>query len=140
MEDTCVFCKVVANELPASLVLETPSVVAFMDIDPVTPGHMLVVPRLHLPDLADLSDDLAAEMMVVAKKLASALCRSSLKSDGVNLFYADGEAAFQEVFHSHLHVFPRFPDDGFTIDARWGSERSRDLLNRDAAQVRDALS
>lgn len=138
-ESNCVFCMILTNELPSSIVHETETVVALMDIDPVTPGHLLVVPRAHLPDLADLSDELAAEMMSVARRLASALRRSSLRCDGVNLFYADGEAAFQEVFHSHLHVFPRFADDGFVIDARWGSNPTRDDLDDHAADLRSAL-
>ncbi|MEO6318762.1 MAG: HIT domain-containing protein [Acidimicrobiales bacterium] len=72
----------------------------------MTPGHLLVIPKAHLPDLADLSDEVAGEMFSVARTMASALRRTTLRCDGVNLFYADGEAAFQEIFHAHLHVFP----------------------------------
>jgi len=135
----CVFCKIVANELPSSVVYGTDTVAAFMDIDPVTRGHVLVVPRVHLPDLADLSDELAAEMFSIARRLAAALRRSSLQCEGINLFYADGEAASQEVFHAHLHVFPRFADDGFVIDAHWGTNPSRGQLDEHASQVRAAL-
>src|SRR3712207_346170 len=106
-DDGCVFCGIVAGGLPASVGVDTGTVLALMDIDPVTPGHVLVIPRAHLPDLADLTDELAGEMMAVARRVAAALRRSGLRCDGVNLFYADGEAAFQEVFHAHLHVFPR---------------------------------
>ncbi len=131
----CVFCGIVAGTLPSSPLVDTPTVLAFMDIDPVTPGHALVIPKRHLPDLADLDDELAGEMVAVARRLAAALRRSDLRCDGVNLFYADGEAAFQEVFHSHLHVFPRYADDGFVIRARWGSSPSRDELDRNAASI-----
>lgn len=134
-DDGCVFCGIVAGELPVSTVADTGAVLAFMDIDPVTPGHVLVIPREHLPDLADLTDDLAGEMMAVARRVAAALRRSDLRCEGVNLFYADGEAAFQEVFHAHLHVFPRYDDDGFTIGARWGSNPSRDELDAIAADL-----
>lgn len=137
-DDGCVFCGIAAGELGASVVHESPRVLAIMDIDPVTPGHVLVLPRAHLPDLADL-DDVAAEMFAVARSVAAALRRSPLRSEGVNLFYADGEAAFQEVFHAHLHVFPRFADDGFTIGARWGSNPSRTELDANAAAIRAAL-
>ncbi|GAA1709884.1 HIT family protein [Brachybacterium phenoliresistens] len=137
--DGCVFCRIAARELDASVVLESATVLAFLDADPVTPGHVLVVPRAHLPTLADLDEDIAAEMFLVARSVAGALRQSSLRCDGVNLFYADGEAAFQEVLHSHLHVFPRFEGDGFTIEAGWGSNPQRSELDAHAAEIRAAL-
>ncbi|MBD7920151.1 HIT family protein [Cellulomonas sp. Sa3CUA2] len=138
--DECILCEIVEGRLDSSVVHESATVLAIMDIDPVTPGHVLVLPRAHLPALADLDDDLAAEMFAVARSVAAALRRSPLRSEGVNLFYADGEAAFQEVFHSHLHVFPRFADDGFTIGARWGSHPSRAQLDANAAALRAELA
>lgn len=133
------FCGVVAGDVEASRVVESDTVLAIMDVDPVTPGHVLVLPKQHLPALADLSDDVAAEMFAVARQVAAALRRAPLRCEGVNLFYADGEAAFQEVFHSHLHVIPRHTGDGFTIDARWGSNPSRAQLDRHAAAIRQEL-
>lgn len=100
---------------------------------------MLVVPREHLVALADLTDELAGELVAVARRLAAALCRTALRCEGVNLFLADGEAAFQEVFHAHLHVIPRFAGDGFRIDARWGSHPTREVLDGHAALIRAAL-
>jgi len=137
--DSCVFCRIVAGELPSSVVAESPTVLAFMDVDPVTPGHVLVVPKAHLPELADLPDEVADEMFAVARSVAGALRASSLRCEGVNLFYADGAAAFQEVFHSHLHVFPRLAGDGFTISARWGSDPARAELDAHAEAIRAAL-
>ena len=139
MSVDCVFCRIIAGKLPASVVHESPSVLAFMDLDPVTPGHLLVVPKRHLPWLADLTDELAADMFATARTLAAALRRSSVRCEGVNLFYADGEAAFQEVFHAHLHVFPRFEGDAFEINANWGSGPSRSQLDAVAADIRAAL-
>jgi histidine triad (HIT) family protein len=136
----CVFCSIVAGAAEVSPVLDTGAVLAFMDIDPVTPGHTLVIPKEHLPDLADLDDGLAGEMMAVARRVAAALRRSDLRCEGVNLFYADGEAAFQEVFHAHLHVFPRYADDGFVITARWGSGPSRAELDAVAAKLAAELA
>jgi histidine triad (HIT) family protein len=138
-DEVCVFCAIAEGSAAASRVLETDTVVAFMDTDPVSQGHLLVIPKEHLPYLADLTDELAAEMLVVARRLAAALRRSGLRCEGVNLFYADGEAAFQEVFHAHLHVFPRWPGDGFTIQARWGSNPERAALDADAAAITAAL-
>ena len=136
---TCPFCRIITRDLESSVVHESETVLAFMDIDPVTAGHVLVVPRAHLPDLADLDDGVAAEMFAVARAVAAAMRRSSLPCEGVNLFYADGEAAFQEVFHSHLHVFPRNPGDGFRISARWGSNPARAELDSHAEAIRAAF-
>jgi histidine triad (HIT) family protein len=120
-------------------VYEDEQVVAFMDIGPVTDGHVLVVPRAHAAALEELDEDLGARVFRIAHRLARALRRSGLPCEGVNMFLADGEAAFQEVFHVHLHVFPRTAGDGFTIDARW-RERSRGELDASAGQVRRGLA
>jgi histidine triad (HIT) family protein len=137
-EEDCVFCSIVAGESPASFVHESDRIVAFMDINPVTPGHLLVVPRRHRPDLADVAPEVAAEMMVVAQSLAEALRSSPVRSEGINLFYADGEAAGQEVFHAHLHVFPRWEGDGFAISRRV-IESPRAALDQLAADIRTGL-
>lgn len=137
---SCVFCRIVSGELAASRVAESPTTLAFMDVDPVTPGHVLVIPKAHLPALADLPDAVATEMLAVARSVAAALRHSQLRSDGINLFYADGEAAFQEVFHAHLHVFPRWQGDGFTIGARWGSNPARAELDVNANVIRAAMA
>jgi histidine triad (HIT) family protein len=125
----CVFCAIVDDRAPASMVYEDEDVIAFLDINPVTPGHLLVVPRKHLPMLADVDEVLAGHLFNVAQRLAAALRASDVRADGINLFYADGKAALQEIFHAHLHVIPRFPDDGFVIDANWGTNPSRDELD-----------
>jgi histidine triad (HIT) family protein len=131
--DACVFCDIVAGRAEASVVHEDEHVVAFMDIEPVTDGHVLIVPRVHAASLEDLDENLGAPMFLAGHRLARALRRSGLPCDGVNLFLADGETAFQEVFHVHLHVVPRTAGDGFTIDARW---RRRDRVELDASAHR----
>ena len=131
----CVFCDIVAGREEASVVHEDEHVVAFMDIQPVTDGHVLVVPRRHAGCLEDLDEDVGARVFRTGHRLARALRRSGLPCEGVNMFLADGEAAFQEVFHVHLHVFPRIADDGFVIDARWRF-RDRAELDASAEQVR----
>jgi histidine triad (HIT) family protein len=132
----CAFCRIVNGDLASSQVHGSPNVLAFMDIDPVNPGHVVVASRAHVPTLADLSDAVGAEMFSVARRVAAALYRSSLRCEGVNLLCADGEAAFQHVFHTHLNVVPRFVGDGFTIDAPWGSDPSREQLDDIAHQLR----
>jgi histidine triad (HIT) family protein len=111
----CVFCGIAAHEEPASFVYEDDAVVAFMDIQPVNPGHLLVVPVRHATYLADLDSEAAAHVMRVAHGAAAALRGSGARCEGVNFFLADGEAAMQEIFHVHLHVFPRFRGDGFGL-------------------------
>jgi histidine triad (HIT) family protein len=111
----CVFCRILAGELPASFVYRDDRCAAFMDIRPVNSGHLLVIPTRHAPYLADIDPSEAADIMKVGHAAAAALRGSGVRCEGVNLFLADGEAAMQEVFHVHLHVIPRFRGDGFSL-------------------------
>ena len=135
----CLFCGIVGGEEISSRVYEDETVLAFMDLYPVNPGHMLVVPKRHAVGLMDLDEELGMHMWRVGHRLARALRRTDLRCEGVNIFLADGEAAFQEIFHVHLHVFPRFAGDGFRIDAGW-SESERAELDDTATTLAHALS
>lgn len=110
-----------------------------MDIQPVVPGHMLVVPRAHAPYLADLDPEDGAHLFRTGQRAAAALRNSGLRCEGINFFLADGAAAGQEIFHVHLHVIPRFNGDGFGL--RFPPDysiRSRAELDEAAASLRDA--
>ncbi len=131
----CVFCAIVAADAPRSVVHEDERTLAFMDILPVTPGHLLVVPRRHATSLADLAPGEAAAMMETATRCAAALRAGPIRSDGINLFLADGIAAGQQVFHAHLHVVPRFAGDGFRLDIRYGPAPERQALDDQAATI-----
>jgi diadenosine tetraphosphate (Ap4A) HIT family hydrolase len=109
--DFCIFCEIIIGRAEASRVHEDEICVAFMDIQPVTPGHVLVVPKVHAASLAELPPRTGGRMFQAAQRIASALAGSGVKCEGVNLFLADGEAAGQDVFHVHLHVIPRFNGD-----------------------------
>ena len=111
--ENCIFCKIVKNELPGNKIYEDEDILAFMDIQPINPGHLLIIPKKHAELISEVDDSVVAKMNVIGKKLNTALRKSGLKAEGVNFFLADGEAAGQEVFHVHLHVFPRFKNDGF---------------------------
>jgi histidine triad (HIT) family protein len=139
--DDCVFCGLLAGRLPASVVLRDGNCTAFMDIQPINAGHVLVVPDDHAAYLADLREDTGAQMFRTAQKVAAALYESGLDCEGVNLFLADGEVAGQEVFHVHLHVFPRFAGDGFGLrfGAGYTDKPDRDQLERAAKRIIDAL-
>jgi diadenosine tetraphosphate (Ap4A) HIT family hydrolase len=123
----------------ASLVHVDDAVVAFMDLNPINPGHLLVVPRAHAPALSDLDEDVGAQMWRVAHRCARALRRSGLRADGVNLFLADGEPAGQEVFHAHLHVIPRYAGDGLRIESS-AQRGERAELDANAALIGRALA
>jgi histidine triad (HIT) family protein len=113
--DQCIFCSVLAGTAPATFVYRDDQCAAFMDVRPVNPGHVLIVPLTHTPDLAELDVEVAAQLMRVAHALSSALRASGLRCEAVQLLLADGAAAGQEVFHTHLHVFPRYRLDGFGL-------------------------
>ena len=110
--DTCVFCKIRAGELPASWIHRDDVVMAFMDIQPVNEGHTLLLPAAHAPNIANLDDGTTAHLFAIARRITRVLYET-LKCDGVNWLVADGEAAGQEVFHFHLHLIPRYHQDGF---------------------------
>lgn len=138
LDPDCVFCQIVAREADASVVFEDAHVLGFLDTQPATLGHVLIIPKTHSVGLADLDERSGAAMLAAARIVARALRTSSVPCDGVNLFFADGEAAFQEVFHSHLHVIPRRRGDGFRVDAAWTRPSRRELdeiAARIAAQV-----
>jgi histidine triad (HIT) family protein len=109
LED-CIFCKIVAGELPARILDEDEHSVSFMDINPATRGHALVVPRIHTRDLLSIEPAQLAAVTLAAQRLATR-CKERLEADGINLINSCGVAAWQTVFHFHLHVIPRYKDD-----------------------------
>ena len=140
-ETDCVICKLLSGELEVSVIHQDDLCVAFMDIQPINPGHALVVPRKHASYLADLEAEDGAQMFRVAQRVAAALRECGVKCEGVNLFLADGEAAMQEVFHVHLHVVPRFAGDGFGLKfpATYFQKPEREELNEIAEEIRHRL-
>jgi histidine triad (HIT) family protein len=106
----CLFCKIIARELPGQIVDEDDRTVAFMDINPATRGHALVVPRRHAKDLLEIEADDLAATVVAAQRLAKRV-HERLKPDGINLLNSCGSAAWQTIFHFHVHVIPRYDDD-----------------------------
>jgi len=110
MSENCLFCGIVAGTIPSTRVAETDRAIAFMDINPATAGHLLVIPRVHSTDLrtADAEDLTAATLL--AQSLVGRVIER-LDADGANLLSCIGAAAWQSVFHTHLHVIPRYQDD-----------------------------
>lgn len=108
---TTIFSKIIAGELPCFKVYEDDRVLAFLDINPIQPGHTLVIPKTPSIDGLSCSHEDLARVMMVAQKIAVAL-KDVVECDGVNFIMNNGVAAGQEVLHTHLHVIPRFTDDG----------------------------
>src|SRR5215210_6585169 len=110
MAEDCLFCGIVAGDVPAQIVDSDEHTVAFMDIRPATEGHALVVPRNHTGDLFEISDPDLERTMLAARRLARKI-EGALDPDGFNLLNSCGSAAWQTVFHFHVHVVPRYEDD-----------------------------
>ena len=112
----CIFCKIVAGELPATKIDEDERTIAFMDINPGTRGHALVIPREHARDLLEIDPDDLAAVARMAQRVARRM-PAALGTEGINLINSCGAAAWQTVFHFHLHVLPRYADD--TVRLPW---------------------
>jgi histidine triad (HIT) family protein len=115
-EPDCLFCKIVAGDIPATIVAEDERTIAFMDINPATRGHALVIPRAHTRDVHEISTADLEAVAAAAQRLA-ARQRERLGADGVNLINSNGPAAWQTVFHFHMHVIPRY--DGDPLKLPW---------------------
>ena len=125
----CIFCQIIANKALASKVYEDDTIVAFLDLFPLNPGHTLIVPKYHAATLDELNDATAAHMMIVAKQVMIALkSTNDIHCSGVNLLMANGASAGQDVFHAHLHVIPRTEKDGISFG---GAIKQRKMLRSD---------
>ena len=135
--DNCVFCEIVEGSSPASIVFQDETCVGFMDIQPINPGHILIVPKEHSASLSDLKPDIGSHLFKVAQHMAKAIRRSDVRCEGINIFMADGEAAGQDVFHVHLHVLPRYSGDNFGLQfgESYGQRPSREELDAIAKEI-----
>ncbi len=110
MESNCIFCKIIAGEIPSATVYEDEDFKAIMDIFPAAKGHVIILPKKHSANLFELDDATAAKALPVARKIAEAI-QTELGCDGMNLLQNNGEAAGQTVFHFHMHLIPRYKGD-----------------------------
>jgi histidine triad (HIT) family protein len=133
-DDDCLFCKIAAGELQAEIVQEDEHTVAFMDINPWTRGHALVIPRRHSRNLYEIDDGDLHRTAAASQRLAERM-RDRLGCDGVNLLNACEPAAWQSVFHFHIHVIPRYEDDPLQLPTR-PEEADQEELGRVAAELR----
>jgi len=134
----CVFCRIVANEIPAAVVHEDAATLAFMDLGQVNPGHVLVAAKAHVENLYELDDALAAALSRTALRVARAI-RKEFRPEGLSVYQANGKAAWQSVFHYHVHLVPRYAGDGMALT--WPAKNpSREKLMEHAAAIRRSLA
>lgn len=134
MAEDCIFCKIVAGELPAQRIDEDEHTIAILDINPWTRGHSLVLPKAHSRSLYEIDDSELDRTLRAARRLALTL-RERLGCDGLNLLNSAEPAAWQTVFHFHMHVIPRYADDPLSLPTRPQAADAEDL-GRLAAEIR----
>ncbi|MHA6260730.1 HIT family protein [Sporosarcina sp. CAU 1771] len=137
----CIFCKIIEGTIPSTKIYEDDHVYAFMDIMPVTKGHVLLIPKNHVENVYDLTPEVAGHLFSVAPLIANAL-KAELNPKGMNLLQNNGSFAGQTVFHFHLHFVPRFDDsDGFSLSG-WNpktTEYTPERINEIAIGIRKSL-
>ncbi len=125
-DNTCIFCKIAAGEIPSKTLYEDEDFRVILDLGPATKGHALILPKSHYKDLYELPDGQAEKAMVLAKKMATKMTEK-LHCDGFNLVQNNGEVAGQTVFHFHMHLIPRYHGDGQTIGWKPGKPEDAEL-------------
>lgn len=138
MKDDCIFCKILAGEIPSTTVYEDDSFKAILDVNPAARGHVIILPKIHAANLYELPDEVASKIMVVAKKIAIAL-KETYHCDGINVLQNNGEASGQTVFHLHVHVIPRFAGDTDTINIGWKQGETPEDLAAVAEEIKANL-
>jgi histidine triad (HIT) family protein len=122
--NNCTFCKIISKELYSNIIYEDNIVLAFLDINPVSEGHLLIVPKTHSENIFDTDDETLKHINVICKKMGQ-LCKDKLNTTGINILNASGKDAQQSAFHLHYHVIPRYKNDGINL---WFPENA-DLKN-----------
>lgn len=125
-KEDCIFCKIANGEIPAKTLYENEDFRVILDLGPATKGHALILPKEHAADLYELSDETAGKVLVLAKKMASVM-REKLQCEGLNLVQNNGEVAGQTVRHFHLHLIPRYKNDGQEINWVPGAPSQEEL-------------
>ena len=135
--DNCIFCKIANGEIPAATLYEDEDFRVILDLGPASKGHALILPKAHAANIYELSDEMAAKVMVLAKKMAGALTKA-LNCDGFNIVQNNGECAGQTVFHFHMHLIPRYKEDNVGITWKPGELTDKDkeeILSKVKAQL-----
>jgi len=134
MQNNCIFCKIIAGEIPSATVYEDDDFKVIMDIFPAAKGHTIILPKKHTANLFELDDDTATKALIVARKVATAM-QTELNCEGINLLQNNGEIAGQTIFHFHIHLIPRFRGD--LVQTTWAQGS---YLEGEAAGVAAAIA
>ena len=135
--ENCIFCKIANGEIPAATLYEDENFRVILDLGPASKGHALILPKSHAANIYELSDEMAAKAMILAKKMATRLT-DALDCDGFNIVQNNGECAGQTVFHFHMHLIPRYKEDGVGITWTPGSltdEVKEEILSKVQAEL-----
>lgn len=140
--EKCSFCRIMRGDLPSSNVYEDELCIAIMDLQPINPGHVLVIPKNHVTLVKDLDDSVTQHLLLIGKRVGAAIRHSDIEHDALCYLIADGDEAGQEIPHVHLHVFPRFKGDGFRFLYPLGYMQmtERDELDRLAQTIKAQLA
>lgn len=134
---TCIFCKIANGEIPSATLYEDEEFRAILDVAPASRGHVLLLPKQHFANLYDIPDDTIQKSMLLAKKIAAAI-KAELKCDGLNIVQNNEPAAGQTVFHFHIHLIPRYENDG--VGLTWNpGELTEETSNEIIAKIQSIL-
>jgi histidine triad (HIT) family protein len=137
LDPDCIFCKIIRGEVPSFKILEDDRMLAFMDINPANPGHVLVIPKYHAVDLYEIPDPWLSHSAIAVQAVARAV-RAALRPHGLNIVQANGPGAAQSVRHFHWHVLPRVRDDNLRLN--WGiAPGDMDAIKDTAEKIRASL-
>ena len=135
----CIFCKIISGDIPCTKIYEDDRVLAFMDINPLSEGHLLIIPKHHAETIVDIEEEDFSAVMAVTHKIAGAVKRV-LNPDGMNLLQLNGKAANQVVPHLHVHIVPRRSGDGLTI-SQWNPvQGDMEKIGLVAQKIKEALA
>jgi len=135
--ENCIFCKIIAGDIPSSVIYEDDDFKVILDISPAAKGHAIIIPKKHFANIFEVEDDIAGKALNVAKKVAKAI-KDELGCDGINILQNNGEAAGQSVFHIHFHVIPRYHEDNVKmswVPGKYEDGEAKDLAVKLAKRI-----
>ncbi|MEI6046494.1 MAG: HIT family protein [Chloroflexota bacterium] len=141
-DENCIFCKIIAGQIPVAKVYEDEEVLAFMNLQQIQPGHTLVIPKVHYANIYEITDEALVQVTKVAARIARA-AKQAFDASGIQLLQNNGSVAWQSVWHLHQHVIPRYEGDvGHDLYAIWtrGTIATPEELEANAAKLREALA
>ena len=138
MDNDCIFCKIANGEIPSSTIYEDDLFRVILDLSPATKGHALILPKKHMANIFEMDEETAEKVFVLASRIAKAM-KEALNCDGLNIVQDNGEIAGQTVFHFHMHIIPRYNDDGQQINwvPKTSEAAERDMI---AEQIKNVLN